>query len=75
MLGSYLVHSLSVLVHQLKLIPLPPVSGWVARACQQTTVAVWEVNNLDKVIERPKLLLTIDEGEKIAAIETTERPH
>ena len=36
--------------------------------------AVGEINDLNKVMERAKLLLTIDEQEKVAAIKTTERP-
>ena len=36
--------------------------------------AVGEIDNLDKVIERTKLLLAIDKREKIATIETTEMP-
>ena len=36
--------------------------------------AVGEIDDLDKVIERAKLLLTIDKRENIAAIETTEMP-
>ena len=49
---------------------LAPVCGWVGLQLQ----AVGEIDNLDKVIERAKLLLTIDKGENIAAIKTTEMP-
>ena len=79
--------SLSVFVHQLKriLIQAMPtvdvgtqeqlllhqfVAGLPGHVSKQLR-AVGEIDDLDKVIERAKLLLTIDKRENIVAIETT----
>ena len=81
--------SLSVFVHQLKRLlnqAMPTVdagtkgqlllhqfvTGLPSRVSKQLR-AVGEINDLDKVLERAKLLLTMDEQEKTAAIKTTER--
>ena len=82
--------SLSVFVHQLKRIlnqAMPTadvgtreqlllhqfVAGLPGHVSKQLR-AVGDIDDLDKVIERAKLLLTIDKRENIAAIETTETP-
>ena len=82
--------SLSVFVHQLKRLlnqAMPTVdagtkgqlllhqfvTGLPSRVSKQLR-AVGEINDLDKVLERAKLLLTMDEQEQTAAIKTTERP-
>lgn len=81
--------SLSVFIHQLKqllnqamltvdagtqgqLLLHQFVTGLPNRVSKQLR-AVGEVNDLDKVLQRAQLLLTMDEQEQTAVIKTTER--
>ena len=80
---SVFVHQLKRLLHQamptvdagtqMQLLLHQFVTGLPSRVSKQLW-AVGEINNLDKVIEKAKLLLTMDEQESTAVIKTTERP-
>ena len=80
---SVFVHQLKRLLHQamptvnagtqMQLLLHQFVTGLPSRVSKQLR-AVGEINNLDKVLERAKLLLTMDEQESTAVIKTTERP-